>query len=342
MNLKFLVSYCALATCACATAWGADSTKTANKYIPEVHTTLRARYEVATADGDGRFQVRNARVNMKGYITDFLGYFLRADFCDRGNIKMLDAYAIFKPSKPVQVMFGQMRVPLSVDASRAVNAYWFTNRSFPGRDMWTSRKVGIKSRYSFSLGKAPAFIEGGVFSSASTSAQTGWSKNYTFGIIGAVTCGDFTPEIGFQSNKPGKVRINNWDASLTWLHGPWEAEAEFLYKIYTNDAAESVKAFNLMGRRFFPLRSPYANRISLDLRYDYAGNNCDGALNDEGKLYVTQTERHRITVGTTVAYLRGPVKAHVRLNYEQYFHSAEHVNSPADANKLCLELMLHF
>lgn len=41
-------------------------------------------------------------------------------------------------------------------------------------------------------------------------------------------------------------------------------------------------------------------------------------------------------------WLKGPVKAHVRLNYEQYFHDGGHVASPADGNKLCVELMVHF
>ncbi|MDE6108705.1 MAG: porin, partial [Muribaculaceae bacterium] len=97
----------------------ADSTDTYKKYIPEVHATLRARYELDTESGDARFQVRNARVNLNGYVTDFLSYFMRADFCDRGKFNVLDAYATFRPSSRVLVMMGQMRVPLSIDASRA-------------------------------------------------------------------------------------------------------------------------------------------------------------------------------------------------------------------------------
>ena len=124
--------------------------------------------------------------------------------------------------------------------------------------------------------------------------------------------------------------------------GPWEAETEFLYKIYTNKGAKDTKAFNLMGRRFFPIRSPYANRLSLDLRFDCATDNCDGLRGEDGRLLVTLTGRKRITAGTTIAYLNGPLKAHLRLNYEQYFHSDDHKYSPADGNKLCVELMLHF
>lgn len=323
-------------------AKASDSISSLKKYLPEIHTTLRARYELSTADGTGRFQVRNARVNLKGNVSDYLGYFLRVDFCDRGTIRLQDAYGIFSPTSKWKIMMGQMRVPLSVDASRAVNTYWFSNRAFTNRDKWTSRKVGIKARYSFNIANAPAFVEGGVFSSGSTTAQTSWSKDYTYGIIGAVTLGDFMPEIGFQSNMLGTTRTNLWDASLTWTNGPWEAETEFLYKIYTNRAARDTRAFNVMARRFFPIRCPYANRLSLDLRFDCSNDNYDGQRADDGSLLVTQTSRKRITAGTTIAYLKGPLKAHLRLNYEQYFHSDNHEYSPADGNKLCVELMLHF
>lgn len=323
-------------------AQASDSISSFKKYLPEIHATMRARYELSTADGTGRFQVRNARVNLKGNVSDYLGYFLRVDFCDRGAIRLQDAYGIFSPTQKWKIMMGQMRVPLSVDASRAVNTYWFSNRSLANRDQWTSRKVGAKARYSFNIAKLPAFVEGGVFSSASTTAQTTWSKDYTYGIIGAITLGDFMPEIGFQSNMLGTTRCNLWNASVTWVHGPWEAETEFLYKIYTNKGAKDTKAFNLMGRRFFPIRSPYANRLSLDLRFDCATDNCDGLRGEDGRLLVTLTGRKRITAGTTIAYLNGPLKAHLRLNYEQYFHSDDHKYSPADGNKLCVELMLHF
>lgn len=320
----------------------ADSTDTYRKYIPEVHATLRARYELDTELGDARFQVRNARVNLNGYVTDFLSYYLRADFCDRGKFSVLDAFATLRASSRLKVMMGQMRVPLSVDASRAVNQYWFVNRAFPGKDMWSSRKVGVKARYHFNIRKLPAYVEGGVFSSASTVTQDTWSKNYTFGIIGVVTLGDFMPEIGFQSNEVSDVRVNNWNASLTWHRGMWEAEGEMLYKHYTHHAAESVKAYNFMARRFFPIRSRWANRVSLDLRFDGMTDNCDGKTNDAGALVVTKTARKRLTVGSTLAYIKLPVKAHLRLNYEQYFHGSSRVKTPADDNKLSLELMLHF
>lgn len=325
------------------TATASDSVKARSRYIPELHATMRLQYELSTEDGAGHFNVRNARVNLKGSLTDFLGYFLRADFSDRGKFVMRDAYAIFTPSGRVRLMMGQMRVPLSVDATRSVHQYWFAHSSLVTHSMWSSRKVGLKGRYSFCLGQAPAYVEGGVFSSASTSDHRPWSKDYTFGIIGVVDVGQWRPEIGFQSNMLGNVRCNLWDASLTWTDGSlWEAEVEGLYKAYSRNAAPATKALCVQARRFFPVRSRWADRLSVDARFDCAGDVYDIADSPDEPLIVGQTARRRLTLGSTLAYLDGPVQAHLRLNYEQFFHTSRHVPDVADSNRLCLELMLHF
>ena len=340
MTIKACVC-CALAAVSMLTASASDSIDW-KKYVPEVHATLRTRYELNTQDGSSRFQVRNARLNLKGKVTDFLGYYLRADFCDRGEFKMLDAYAIVTPVRGLNIMLGQMRVPLSVDGSRGPNSYWFTNRTLLARDMWKSRKVGIKARYTFSIHGHSTFVEGGVFSSASTADQTAWGKHYTFGVIGGISLGDWVPEIGYQSHMVGTTRANLYDASLTWTHGLWQAEAEALYKAYSNKAAKAVKAFNVMARRFFPIRCRMADRVSADLRYDSSTDNCDGKRDDTGRLTVTQASRRRLTLGSTISYLKGPVKAHLRINYDQNFHLADRSYTASEDNRLTVEIMLHF
>ena len=61
-------------------------------YVPEIHGALRTRYEM-DLDGDGsRFQVRNARVSLAGKIAPTIDYFAQTDLCDRGKMKILDAW----------------------------------------------------------------------------------------------------------------------------------------------------------------------------------------------------------------------------------------------------------
>ena len=54
--------------------------------------TIRSKYEYQTEEGEGRFEVRTARINVAGNVTPQVSYKAEIDLCDEGKIKMLDAY----------------------------------------------------------------------------------------------------------------------------------------------------------------------------------------------------------------------------------------------------------
>lgn len=54
--------------------------------------TIRSKYEYQTEEGEGRFEVRTARINVAGNVTKEVSYKAEIDLCDEGKIKMLDAY----------------------------------------------------------------------------------------------------------------------------------------------------------------------------------------------------------------------------------------------------------
>lgn len=85
---------------------------------PKVHGTIRGKYEYQTEEGDGRFQVRNARVSLEGNVTKIVSYKAEIDLSDEGQIKMLDAYTRLKPVRGLDFTIGQMRVPFTIDAHR--------------------------------------------------------------------------------------------------------------------------------------------------------------------------------------------------------------------------------
>lgn len=62
-------------------------------YLPEIHGTIRSKYEYQTTMGAGRFEVRNARVSVTGNVLPIVAYKAEIDLSDEGSIKMLDAYA---------------------------------------------------------------------------------------------------------------------------------------------------------------------------------------------------------------------------------------------------------
>ena len=64
---------------------------------PKIGGTIRSKYEYQTEEGEGRFEVRTARVSVSGNVTKEVSYKAEIDLCDEGKIKMLDAYTRIKP-----------------------------------------------------------------------------------------------------------------------------------------------------------------------------------------------------------------------------------------------------
>ena len=103
-------------------------------YLPEVHGTIRAKYEYQTTMGAGRFEVRNARVSVTGNVLPSVAYKAEIDLSDEGQIKMLDAYARLFPTKGLTVTAGQMRVPSpSTPTARRTSNTSPTARSSPSK-----------------------------------------------------------------------------------------------------------------------------------------------------------------------------------------------------------------
>ena len=116
-------------------------------YLPEVHGTIRAKYEYQTTMGAGRFEVRNARVSVTGNVLPSVAYKAEIDLSDEGQIKMLDAYARLFPTKGLTVTVGQMRVPFTIDAHRSPHQQYFPNRSFIAKQVGNVRDVGFTVGY---------------------------------------------------------------------------------------------------------------------------------------------------------------------------------------------------
>ena len=83
-------------------------------YLPEIHGTIRGKYEYQTETGESRFEVRNARFSVSGNVHPLVAYKAEIDLSDEGSIKMLDAYARVFPVKDLNFTIGQMRVPFTI------------------------------------------------------------------------------------------------------------------------------------------------------------------------------------------------------------------------------------
>ena len=68
-----------------------------NPFIPEIHGTIRAKYEYEPQIDKGRFEIRNARLSVEGKVIPIVRYKAEIDLSDEGTIKMLDAYVRLQP-----------------------------------------------------------------------------------------------------------------------------------------------------------------------------------------------------------------------------------------------------
>lgn len=62
--------------------------ETKNPYLPEIHGTIRAKYEYEPTIGKGRFEIRNARMSVEGEIIPIVRYKAEIVLSDEGAIKM--------------------------------------------------------------------------------------------------------------------------------------------------------------------------------------------------------------------------------------------------------------
>lgn len=313
-----------------------------NSYIPEIHGTLRAKYEYEPPINKGRFEVRNARVSVEGKIIPIVRYKAEIDLSDEGAIKMLDAYARINPIKPLRITLGQMRVPFTIDAHRSPHLQYFANRSFIAKQAGNVRDVGAAVGWSFS-GDVPIIVEGGIFNgSGLTNQKNFWTSNYNFSVkLQTMIARKFNITLSCQKANAGDVNTYMYDAGAYFENARWHVEAEYLRKNYSHGLFSPVNAVDAFAVYKLPLKKGKTS-ISFSGRYDYMSDHSKGTKDDKGELTVDDPERHRITAGLTFGFGKGNLQADLRLNYEQYFYQHEATPAISEQNKVVAEFVVHF
>lgn len=319
----------------------------AQDYKPEIHGTIRGKYEYQTQEGEGRFQVRNARFSLSGNVVKAVSYKAEIDLSDEGQIKMLDAYTRVTPFDKFNFTIGQMRVPFTIDAHRSPHQQYFANRSFIAKQVGNVRDVGATVGYTFNPG-FPIIVEAGLFNgSGLTNQKDYWTKgiNYSAKAQLFIPHG-FNLTLSVQKIKPAQNAIMMYDAGAYYHGNGWHIEAEYLLKKYSNNAFQDVHAFDGFVNYDIPIRNKEAlvKKISPLVRYDYMGDHSDGKDYDTanpGKLLTNEYKRSRITAGLTFS-LATPFVSDIRLNYEKYFYDNDNLAARSERDKIVLEFMTRF
>lgn len=345
MKLLHLALICASLATAGASAQTADSTSQSPKssYLPHIHGVVRGRFEASTVESAYRFQVRNARLNIGGAIGPVVDYFLQADFCDRGKIKMLDAWIGLKPAKGLNLRVGQFRVPFGVNTFRAPDNYLFSNRSFLGKDCANYRAVGARAAYT--LPSIPLTLEAGAFNPGTIGDHQPWHSTLTFASKATLRTNGFTASVSYLSHKPQTRRINYLDAAFGWIGGRWRFEGEYTLEHPVGMGADGVAHdYLVQGEYAMPLRTKFFNQLSFEARFDGRTRAPEFSSDPQAPQPCGWWEpRRRITVGSTISHIRtAHLQMHLRLDYEKYLYHS-HVRPDADTgDKAVVELVVTF
>ena len=326
---------------------GQDNKEGTNRTM-HIHGTLRSKYEYQTSEGEGRFEVRNARVSGDGKLTDMVSYKAEIDLCDEGSIKMLDAYTRLRPVAPLALTIGQMRVPFTIDAHRSPHQQYFANRSFIAKQVGNVRDVGAAVAYNLKTG-IPVTLEAGLFNGSGLTGQKDyWTKSVNFsGKAQMFFPQGFNLTLSMQKIRPDHVGVMMYDAGAYWHAHGWHIEGEYLYKHYSHNAFHDVHAFDAFVAHDFRMERGALKYVTPLLRYDYMSDHSDGMRyldgkkSAEGALTVNDYKRSRLTGGVTFSFAK-PFISDIRLNYEKYFYRDGAVAKPSERDKIVVEFMTRF
>lgn len=313
-----------------------------SEYMPEIHGTIRAKYEYEPQIDKGRFEIRNARLSVEGKIIPIVRYKAEIDLSDEGAIKMLDAYVRLQPKEKLKFTFGQMRVPFTIDAHRSPHLQYFANRSFIAKQVGNVRDVGAAASWSF--GNAiPVTLEGGIFNgSGLTNQKNFWTDNYNFSFKASTLIDkQFNITLSCQKANADDVNVMMYDGGAYWDNGKWHIEAEYLRKLYAHHSFKAVNAVDAFAAYRIPLKKGPA-AISFLGRYDYMSDHSKGSKDDNGQLAIDDPQRHRLTGGVTLSLGKKDLQADIRLNYEQYFYKKGVTPLISEQNKIVVEFVAHF
>lgn len=314
-------------------------------YSPDITGIVRPKYELRTSDGAGRFVLKNAIFGIQGNIHPTLTYRLEVDLHNDGKVKMRNAYGRFTPRNGMgSLTFGLMRVPFGYDVIRSPHQQFFANRSYVAKYGANVRETGLNVLYHIPAG-FPLTVQGGVFSGASTrDDDDSWSTSYVFaGRINTLLARHFGFAASVMHTRPDLATTMHYGIAAAYTDRLWHIEGEYVYKTYSHDVGtrddelRDTHIADTFVRRLFPIDgSDCLSGISAAGRYDYISRFSMAKTSSE-----PEAARHRMTVGGTLHFGFGPVRAETRINYEKCFYPSSSHPAPDD-DRIVIELMCRF
>lgn len=300
-------------------------------FIPDLDAILKTKVEYDLDHSLMRFEVRNARFGVRGKINDHMGYRFELDLSDEGELKMLDAWVSFYPTKNFIIYLGQKKIPFSTDYLRSPADNIFANRSFLAKYINDGlRDIGIFAEYK-TEGDIPLNIQVGGVNGTGNNNPDWISKP---GLAGRLTAGN---ENGFRM--AGNIYLGEdelrdrqtiFGGEVRYATGDFFIESEYITRSWTDTLSARIHDDGLYIHSWYNFRieNRMVKIITPSARWDMMGNS----------VFSDESDASRITLGLNFGFEPRQFHSEIRINYENYFKQ----KLPIHTDKLTLEFIARF
>ncbi|MBR5250104.1 MAG: hypothetical protein IKV28_05915 [Bacteroidales bacterium] len=326
--------------------WGTsqnDSTQTAKQEMLsklETFGVLKARVEYDFNAEMYRFAVRNARLGLKGQLSQGVNYQMQAELSNNGTFTILDLYSSIKIIDGLTLTVGQAGHPLFNAYTVSPGSLLFANRPFIGKFFTGSREIGATAKYSFNIQEFPIALEAGIYNGG-TINNPRWSNAPSY--AGRLTLGSMT---GFRSTvKAYRYPLSDvedylfWGVDFRYEASNWRLETEWMNRHNYADKLD-LSSYYIQGGYAIPCQIGHLfDHLLPAVRWDAMGYD----ISENG------FQINRLTVGLGFGLTKKLFSSIIRIDYELYqipeedsamvakFFPGENFN-----DKLTLELLINF
>jgi hypothetical protein len=279
-------------------------------YIPEIDGVIRAKFEYNSSTGKNRFEVRNARFMVTGFVTKVFNYKAEIDLSDEGQIKMLDAWVKFIPVKGLSFTLGQQKIPFSTDNLRSPGSLNFSNRSFIAKRICKDlRDIGFMATYQYD-GAFPFAVHAAVLNGSGINTAM-WTKMHSFATrleLGPWKGGSLTA--CYFTGKVGGYNADMFNAGFNYRYKNFFFDMEYAQK-HTRDTIGNFRSNGAFAYALYeiPLKKGIIRNIVPALRYDFFTGDMEKGI----------IEPSRITSAVTLGFHKVSW-ADIRISYEKYLY----------------------
>ncbi len=289
-----------------------------NEYMPRIFSILKTDFEWNTETGKKRFVLRNARLGIRGNLSQLINYQMELDLSDDGVFRVLNAFAVVKPIQldkhALSFWVGYQKPFFSTEYLRNPMQIFFATRSMVVSEMTAGiADIGVIANYSFQNDVLPFDVSIGVLNGMGFQNISFEKPNYNgrirlFPMKGLRLVAEYYGGYNMQKNP-----LNTFGFECTYEYKSFFIEAEYIQRqVEFIDSGFTRKTEGLMAETYYKFalkKAGFIHSITPTLRWDMLGN----------QIFNEQLQLGRVTAGVNFGIDKSFLTAEIRLNYEKYF-----------------------